>query len=410
MLIYQIFIAVVVFGLLVFVHELGHFLVAKFFKIGVLEFAIGFGKRLCSFKYGDTTYSIRAIPLGGFVRMVGEHPLLLNEEEQSKSDREEIYAQMSEEERRLHENKACWFLKQAYLPKVAVVFAGPLFNIIFAIFLAVTSVLYYGKPVLFDKPVIGDLLKGFPAEKAGLKPLDKIVNIDGTTPNSWDDLVKLIMASQGREMTITVERPQFEDGNPGYVDNVAVRTLKEASSFETLNFTFSGSYETNELDTLLATADKPIIKRPRIGAGAYTERTSATLSEAFEIGIYHVKTITELNIKGMFRMFTGDISPKNIGGPILIAKEAASSARKGMDSVIDFMILLSMSLAILNLLPVPVLDGGHITIFTIEKILGGPIKLRAQEVATQIGMALLLALMLFAFSNDLLRLFGVYKS
>ena len=403
-MVYQGLTAIIVLGLLVFVHELGHFLLAKWHKVGVLEFALGFGPVLVNKKWGDTTYSIRAIPLGGFVRMVGEHPSLLHDETEAA----ELMKEMTPEEQRLHSNKDCWFLNKPYWPKFSIVFAGPLFNIIFAVFLAVFSVYHFGKPVPQDRPVIGDLLKGFPAEKAGLRPLDRIMEVNGEVLTDWRDLVRLVSQSEGKEMRLVIERPVFGDGQPGFVDNVAVRRLSEASSFERITVTMSASYQTNDLDTLMG--DQKEKRRPRIGAGAYTERADATLLEALYIGTYHVWKITELNILGMYHMIVGNISAKNIGGPILIVQEAASSAKRGFDSILDFMILLSMSLAILNLLPIPVLDGGHIMFFTIEALCGGPVRLRIQQVATQVGMAILLALMLFAFSNDLLRLLGVYPS
>ncbi len=387
-------------GILVFVHELGHFLLAKWNKVGVLEFAVGFGKKIIKKRIGETTYSIGLIPLGGYVRMVGDDPRMLesdfnaNKVSQEKGATDLLEGRSAEEpisaeEQALLNDPSKWFLNKGYWAKTSIVLAGPLFNILFAIFLSFSLHLIYGRPdplSIGEKPIIGEVVPGFPADKAGLRSLDYVHSIDGVELKTWSDLSGIIARSGGKMLTLQVERvgpdgallPRFE--------------LKVA-----------GTFDTGDLTALDDTP--PESRRVMVGISPHFKRLPIGTWEALKIAPQHVWYISKMTVKGLYAMVSGKVSSKSIAGPVYIFGEAARTAEQGMDSLITFMILLSVSLAIFNLLPIPVLDGGHLLFFTIAALKGGPVNIKAQQYATQVGMALLLALMVFAVSNDFLRHF-----
>jgi regulator of sigma E protease len=377
-------------GILVFVHELGHFLVAKWCGVGVLEFALGFGKTVFQKQIGDTMYSLRLIPLGGYVRMVGDDPsLYCPEDEQGKLGNDLLEGKsdaISAQEKKMLANPDLWLLNKGYWQKFSIVFAGPLFNILFALLLSFVLHLSYGKPhseSFGAEARIGGVASGFPAEKAGIKPKDLVLSIDGKPVSNWMELATTIATSEGRLLTLRIQR---EGADPATFD-VAVQ----------------GTFETEELTVLDEKKDK--VRRAMIGITPHFQRIPISILEAAELAPQHVWFITEMTVKGLYAMASGSISTKHIAGPIFILGEAAKSAEQGMDSLWTFMILLSVSLAIFNLLPIPVLDGGHILFFTIAALRGEPVSIKLQRIASQVGMALLLCLMVFAFSNDLIRTF-----
>jgi regulator of sigma E protease len=373
--------AVFVLSVLIAVHELGHFLAAKFFGVGVVEFAIGFGKKIFSKRFGETIYSLRLIPLGGFVRMVGEDPRML----QSPDKFEELRLSMDPHEAKLWEDKSKWFSNKSYLPKATIVFAGPLFNFLFAIILSFASLVLFGIDEIVDKPIIGSISKDFPAEKAGILPNDKVLKIGEDTPKNWEDLALKIKEYQGKKMTLLIER--------------------KADSGSTIEKTISitGKEDDSELAELMGTKDDKSFK---IGIGPSFKRKSVDVGYAAKMATYHVVTISTLSLTGFVKMITGSVSSKNLRGPIFILGEAGATAKRGIEHMFGFMIVLSVSLAVLNLLPIPVLDGGHLLIFTIEAIKRSPISIQTQERVTQFGMLILLLLMAFALGNDIIHLFG----
>lgn len=373
----MILVSVLALGVLIFVHELGHFLVAKWRGIGVLEFAIGFGPKIFSWRSGDTTYSLRVIPLGGFVRMVGDTPDDIAALEQGEG-LEEIE---DESEKALLTDKSKWFLLKGYWSKVAVVAAGPAANILFAFLLSVGSFWVFGASVPLEIPKIGDVIPGQPAEKAGFKPGDLVKTINGEAISTWEQLATTIGTSEGKELLVIVSR----EGEPAEVE-VRVKAEREGSEVEVVR-------------------GVPSTYNYKVGITASFGRESVSIGEAVISGGLHVYRITEMTLRGLGGMIRGLISPTHIAGPLFIFNEAARSAKKGIEYLFDFMIFLSMSLAILNLLPIPVLDGGHLLLFTIEKLKGGPLSTRTQMVATQVGLVFLLLLTVFAVGNDIRRLF-----
>lgn len=376
--------SLLVLGILIFVHELGHFLFAKLFRVGVLEFAIGFGNKIFSYKYGDTTYSLRAIPLGGFVRMVGDDPTLVNSQ-QGTIDNPAHFADLTPSELEMAKDQNRWFLLKKYYQKLLIVFAGPLFNILFAFFASVAFLAIFGDSVYLDKPIIGHTIPEQPADKAGLKENDRVISINDVPVLSWDQLANTIATSGGINLRFKIERRENNENSPKILD-----------------LEVKGTTDENELDVISGVKNET---RYRIGIIPAYERQPVTAFEAVVGGAYSTIDLCFKVARGMIGMFTGAISTKNIGGPISIFKEAANSAQRGSDSLLNFAIFLSVSLGVLNLMPIPILDGGHILFFTLEKIKGAAFGKRFYVIANNVGMVLLMGLMIFAFGNDLSKIF-----
>jgi regulator of sigma E protease len=396
--------AILVLGVLVFVHELGHFLVAKFFGVGVLEFAIGFGPMLARWQGRETTYSLRAIPLGGFVRMAGDDPVMVygenvvgaHAEVSGASPIEGTQEDLSQQQQALLKDESRWFLKKGYVPRMAIVLAGPVANFIFAWALAFGSYLTVGLPTLVDGPVtIGAVQKGLPAESAGLKTGDRVVSVDGKTVISFKELVEVVRSSSGKSLEFVIQRPKGEalQGQQVELDTISipVQPVSNASP---------------ELDIL---EGKPVHQTYRIGITpgmANVKYTEVGASVAAGAAAGQVIELCRQTLRVLQGLVTGLLSPvKTIGGPIEIIKQTAASAKEGWIEIVGIMIFLNVTLGIMNLLPIPVLDGGHLTLFTIEKLRGKPLSMRVQAAATNVGLVLLLSLMVFAIGNDLVRAF-----
>jgi regulator of sigma E protease len=394
-----ILISILVLGVLVFVHELGHFLVAKFFGVGVLEFALGFGRPLCRWQGKETTYSIRAIPLGGFVRMAGDDPVAVYGESvvgprlevEGASPVEGSQDDLTESQQRMIEDESRWFLKKTYGPRCAIVLAGPLANFIFAWVLAFAAILIIGLPVVSDGPVtIGGVFEGSPADQAGVRKGDKVLSVDGKPIESFKDLMAVVQGSRGNALAFEVERTA-SDGqrNRQEVVTVQVKPTMEMPS---------------ELEIVDGRSSNPTY---RVGIQRSLKNVSyepADVQTALSAANTQVVALSLQNLRGLRALITGRISAtKSIGGPIEIIKQTAASADEGVMALIGFMIFLNITLAIMNLLPIPILDGGHLTLFTIELLRGRPLTLRSQARIMNVGMLILGALMVFAIGNDLRR-------
>jgi len=394
---------VLVLGALIFVHELGHFLVAKFCGVGVLEFALGFGPVLLRWQGKETAYSLRAIPLGGFVRMTGDDPGLVYGEGTADDTKvagaspiEGTQEELSPEQQKLLKDESRWFLKKSYLPRMAIVLAGPVANFLFAWVLAFVTYLIVGMPNVVDGPVtIGAVQKGMPAEAAGIKTGDRVVSIDGKPVQSFKELVEMVRSSGGKTLQVSIRRPngQVPSNQAGEGEDllISIQPLADASP---------------ELDVL---EGREVNQTYRIGITpglanvTYTKADALSAAGAAAGQVYELSAQTVRVLKGLI---TGLLSPvKTIGGPIAIAKQISSSADEGWMSIVGIMIFLNVSLAVMNLLPIPVLDGGHLVFFTLEQLRGKPLSMRAQIAATNFGMVIILSLMVFAIGNDLVRVF-----
>jgi regulator of sigma E protease len=370
--------AIVILSVLVFVHELGHFLVAKLCGVGVLEFAIGFGKKLISQTWGDTQYAIRMIPLGGFVRMVGDDPLMRIEGFPSEEDQT-----ISEREKNLLKDKSKWFLEKGFWPRAAIVISGPAFNILFALLLTIFARWHYGEMVPVDEPRIALVQDGSPAQKAGILEKDTVRSINGEAITTWTQLADIVAKSDGKELVFEISRQR--DGAAPENRTIHLTAIADSSDEAVLD-------------------GKP--PKFRIGVGADYNFVPISFIDSVTSGVEVVSHLTVMVFRGIWGMVRGAISPKNISGPLFIFKEAAASASRGAEHVIQFMVFLSISLAVLNLLPIPILDGGHLLMFVIEAIKGRPLSIKFYAIANQIGMFILLFLMVFAFSNDIGRFLG----
>uniref|UniRef100_A0A7C4RSF1 Zinc metalloprotease n=1 Tax=Desulfatirhabdium butyrativorans TaxID=340467 RepID=A0A7C4RSF1_9BACT len=344
----------IVLGVLIFFHELGHFLMARVFGVGVQIFSLGFGPRLLGKTVGRTDYRISAVPLGGYVKMVGEEP-------DAEIPPEDIPFSFSHKK---------------LLPRFVIVAAGPTFNLILAVLIFFGVFLYSG--IFYFKPHIGGVDPDGPAARAGIRSQDTVVAIDGVAVDSWEAMSERILNSKGRPLSITIER----EGETRTVDvQPSRRTVKnlfgEDSERYVIGITASGM-----------TASK------RIGIG-----------EAVVESVGQTWKIARLTVMSVVKLIDGTLSPKTLGGPILIAEMAGQQAREGAENLIYFIAVISINLAILNFLPIPVLDGGHLLFFLIEAVTRKPLSIRTREVANQVGIFLLVLLMAFVFYNDLTRIF-----
>jgi regulator of sigma E protease len=351
-IIYSIVAAVVGLGVLIVFHEFGHFLFAKLSGVGVLTFSVGFGPKLWVKKKGETEYALSAFPLGGYVKMVGEDP----DEEVAQSDIERSFAH------------------KGLLKRIAIVAAGPVFNLLLAVVFLTVVFLFYGVPVLSTQ--VGGVEPGSPAELSGIHKGDRIVAINGRGVSQWEELSKGIKESGGKPLTVQIRR-QSQD--------------------LTLNVQ---PFKKEGRNVFGEKRDEWMIG---IGSQVTIEKGNGGL--AIVRAVQQTYDYAKLTLLGLFKMVTGEVSPRNLGGPILIAQMAGQQAQEGLASFLAFVAILSINLGVLNLLPIPVLDGGHLLFFAIEALIRRPVSIRYREIAQQVGMVLLLLLMVYAFANDIARFF-----
>lgn len=368
-IIFSAVIPVVIIGILILVHELGHFLVAKWCGVGVVKFAIGFGPALLRVKLGETEYRIGAIPLGGYVRMVGDLPDSLTGNQESDAAVREAQTDIPPE---LLANRDKWFIEKSLPQKAAIVFAGPLFNFVSAILFIGLAAAIYGQEGVQDAAVIGNVSPDSPAALAGLAVGDKVISISGEPVGSWLELASKVHQSEGTPLEFIVQR------------------------------------SSGEQQTLMITPREKEIPGSNgkrlflIGIEQERVRTKLGVVDSLWFGGIWTYHATVRTYEGLWGMIKGAISPKELAGPIFIFGAASKQAKKGLENTLYFMALLSVSLAVLNLLPIPVLDGGHLMFFILEGLVG-PISIRRKEQAQQVGLVFLLMLMGFAISNDIFR-------
>ncbi len=347
---------ILVLGVLIFVHELGHFLFAKLFRVRVLIFSLGFGTKLVGKKWGETEYVLSAFPLGGYVKMYGEQPGdEVEEEEQARS----------------FAHKPTW---QRFL----IVLAGPMFNLLFAIVLFFCIFSVAGLPQPVDSTQIGSVNVGSVAARAGLQEGDTIVAINGTAISSWVQVSSLVRASGGKKIGLDVQRKKERlhiEATP------TMQPIKNLFGEEVEQVYMLGIAPTNEVTYV------------KHSMGEYAQ---AAVMQTWNLGY--------LTIMGIVKMIERVIPASELGGPIRIAEIAGQQMKAGWMNFLYFMGLLSVNLGILNLLPVPVLDGGHLVFLSLESIRRKPLSERTMELSQKVGIALLGTLMVFVFYNDIVRL------
>lgn len=337
--------AVFVFGLLVLVHEFGHFITAKMTGMRVDEFAIGFGPKLISKKHGETVYSLRAIPLGGFNDIAGMDP-----DNNTAGER--------------------GFCAKPVLARMVVILAGATMNFVLPIVLFFGIYATLGVTTPSNEPVIGGIIKGMSAEGAGLKEGDRILSIDGQEVTTWEDFTdKLKGVEAGQNILL-----QYKRGEE--VSSVIV----------------SPTYNEQE-------------KRVLVGVQSSITYEPKTLPESFVLSIENTKGITIYMLDSIVQLFKEPEQTENLAGPLGIIQMSGQVAERGFIPLLNFAALLSINLGIINLLPVPVLDGGHFVNLLIEAVRGKPLGAKAIAYTQRVGIALLLMLMLFATKNDIVRVF-----
>lgn len=440
---------VIVIGILILVHELGHFLVARWTGVGVERFSIGFGPVLARWRGKETEYCLSAIPMGGYVKMVGEENPL------------EGGGSPEYDPRRAFALKPLW-------ARFLIVFAGPGMNFVLAAVIFAIVLATIGRPV--SPAIVGRVAEDGPAATSGLQPGDTVASIDGHPIAFWEELYRAIMNSQGRPLRLAIVR----DGAKRDVEITPRRTTVRDPIFKEEREEWDlgiGPQLTPQIgavtagspaeraglrpgDTVIGVAGQPVFtpdeltqaiqkrggqtfeivvqregkpvtlhvtattvkeKNPtgqdveigRIGVGIVMKavRYERYLPlEAVGYGAVRTWDMTMLTAKGLWKLVSLQLPLSNLGGPIQIAAEGERQRREGLPSLAQFTAIISVNLAVLNLLPVPMLDGGHLLFFVIEGILGRPVSLKKREAAQQLGLVLLLLLMVFAIYNDLVRI------
>lgn len=341
--------ALIVFGLLISVHEFGHFIIAKLVGIRVEEFSIGMGPKAFSTQKGETLYSIRILPIGGYVKMTGETGI--------------------EEEDVLIKNDPKRFNSKTVGQRAAVIVAGPLMNFFLAVLLFALVFSFVGIPTADDSTIIGEVIPNSPAEEAGLKSGDKIVAIDGQEVTQWSEMVKIIHSQPEQELAFTVDRKG-----------------------QTLHYKI-----TPQLD--------PENNIGLIGVSPNTYWNKVNPLKAVSLALQRTWDIIKLTFLAIVQMFSGQVDTGDVAGPVGIVQLIGESARFGLIYLINLTALLSINLGLLNLLPIPALDGSKLIFLSIEGLRGKPIDAKKENFVTIIGFALLMTFMLFVTYQDIVRLF-----
>ena len=351
----------VVLTVLVFIHELGHFAVARWCGVRVEVFSIGFGPEL--FGWSDRTgtrWKFSWLPLGGYVRMFGQEDNIL----EGDSARPMTAAE-----------RAVSFKHKSVLRRMAIVAAGPAANYLFAVVVLALIYGFLGKP--HSDPIVGEVIAGSAADQAGLKPGDRFLALNGTKVNEFGDIVTVIQLNLEKPITITIDR------NGQQLQLVAhPQIVTDKDLFGNLQ------------------------KTPRLGIrqAAPSSVTKVGPGEAIVSAGQEVYAQSAVILTGLWQMVTGQRSSDEIRGVGGIAKMAGDVATLGFVPFVMFSVMLSINLGLINLFPVPMLDGGHLAYYAVEGIRGKPLDERAQEWGLKIGLALVLSLMLFATWNDLVYL------
>lgn len=437
-----------VLSILVFVHEWGHYIVARMCGVKVETFSIGFGKEL--FGYNDshgTRWKFSLIPLGGYVKMFGDT------DPASAGHTETVGEGLKARPLNAEERKVAFFAKPVW-QRALIVFAGPAINFLFAIIILANLYMFYGQPV--TPPTAAAIVKGSAADLAGFEPHDRVVAIDGQPVQRFEDIRQRVMIALDTPMNFTVQRGSetveitatpvtetfsdrfgFEhqrgvlgligavngfrldtvkavDGKPVASAEEAVPALKNTFD-RTVEVTFKG-VEGEEDDILIvhpyaalnpdlgkpATEEQPqmLIISEKVGGEVVKHNVPSAIVEA----VAETKEVTIGTLTALGQMVTGTRSPKELGGLIRIGAMAGDMAQAGLIAVITFTALLSINLGLINLFPIPVLDGGHLVFYAVEAVRGSPIPEKGQEYAFRVGFTLLIGIMVFANLNDILQL------
>lgn len=365
---------VVVLGGLIFFHELGHFAVARGLGMGVSTFSLGFGPKILKYRKGKTEYALSLVPLGGYVALVGE------------SDPKDIPEGFTEKE--------SFALRPAW-QRLLVVAAGPAANIILAWLLCWTLALGWGTPVLL--PQVGGVVQNGPADKAGIQPGDTIVSINGSAVANWQAMADAITQSNGKTLAVTLSRPDMapqadeqtradETAQPEQGMIISVELTPERSVRKTI-------FGEEESAWLIGIRNSGAVRLVQHG-----------FADAAIAGAGQTADMVSLTWQSFVKLAERVVPLDQVGGPIMIMQMVGKQAHEGLAGLLALAALISINLGILNLLPIPVLDGGQIVFCLWEIIFRRPLNARLQDYAMRAGIALLVALMLLATYNDLWRI------
>jgi regulator of sigma E protease len=418
-----------VLGVLIFVHELGHFLAARRVGVRVLTFSLGFGPKILKVKRGDTEYCISAIPLGGYVKMAGENP---DDPRSGQPDE---------------------FLSKTKWQRFQILIMGPLMNIVLAV-IVLAIVLAQGAQVLAYRdqpPVIGAVLPGSPGERVGLMRGDRILTVAGDQVDTWEDLLIAIGTKPERDVAMTVLRDEqtrsvtirptaegrYEIGNIGVLPDtkpyvtVIKGDIADRAGFKDYDVILFANGERvvmgsqfrriieahagRPLEVVVRRGDQEVKvtatpeKRGDIGMlGMWIHEESKSFTptplEAIRLSVERNIESSGLIFKTLAGLFTGETSMRQLQGPVGIAQLSGESAAEGLLSLLSLMAMLSINLGILNLMPIPVLDGGHILILMLEGVARRDFSMQVKEKMLLAGFVVLMMLMVTVIYNDLTRI------
>ena len=330
-----------VFGILVTVHEFGHFITAKLTGMKVEEFSIGFGPTIYQQQEGETLYSLRMLPLGGYNKIAGMDPDDPDDPERG-------------------------FNSKPVSSRMLVILAGSLMNILLPVVIFFGLFLAFGMDVPENKPVLGQIIEGYPAEQSGLKEGDRILSINGKPVHEWLDIRKNIADSGMQSIPFEIQRDQ------------------------------------EKLTITVTPGVNPETGKPFIGVVSSLKNVRLTPVQAVVASVTATKNIIKNMYASLYHMVTGKTKAE-FSGPVGVAKMAGEVAHKGFDRLMQFTAMLSLNLAIINLLPLPALDGGHFLILLIEAVTGHKLGKTAMQNIQKVGVAMILALTIFATFKDLTR-------
>ena len=356
-----------VLTIVVFFHELGHFLVARWAGVKVLTFSLGFGPELAGFndRHG-TRWKISAIPLGGYVKFFGD------DSEASTPSSSETLASMTAEER------AGSFHHKKVGPRAAIVAAGPIANFILAIVIFTCLFTFFGKPSTTAQ--VDKIEAGSAAAAAGFQVGDIVTAIDGKAIGTFSDMQRIVSVHGGDKLAFTIKRGD------------AILQLQATPEQREVKDPFGNSHRQGILGITRATAPGETL----------TERVDP--ATALWLGVKETWFVIDRTLAYIGGVFTGREAASQVGGPLGIARISGQVATIGLAALIHLAAVLSISIGLLNLFPVPLLDGGHLLFYSVEAVRGRPLSERAQEMGFRIGLALVLMLMVFATYNDILHL------
>ena len=373
--------AIFVFGLLVLVHELGHFMVAKLTGMRVDEFAIGFGPKLWSRKYGETLYAIRAVPLGGFNRIAGMDYEIIermgNEAEEKADDggresgwRRYIPSVNRENVVMVPDDEGAGeraYFRRPIWARMLMVLAGSFMNFILPLFIFFGIFYFSGVATPSPEPVIGAVMAEKPAAMAGLRQGDRILTIDGSEVTKWEDISRSIQGAEGKPFKLTYQR----DGE-----------VRSAT---------------------LIPEEEPDSKRVIIGITSSADIHQPGILEAAGLAAQKVFFVLMAMVGALIQLMLGSVGAEALSGPVGIVQMTGEVANQGILPLLNFTAFLSLNLGLINLLPVPALDGGHFVMLVLEGLRGKPLGPKAMYYIQAAGVTLLVSLMIFTTFNDLMK-------